>query len=902
MKTIKLLAFTLIAATTFSVAACKKDDSANDSLKPYGTIDDVSETKVEGTLHNVSIKETETVFVKDKSTEYKVVVGESADAAKAGAFLASHVYKATGAQIAVVKESEVSWNEQNKNIYVGCKNLFAEAGLTMPSEDLRESGYYIKSKGDSVFIATNFNAGYQTGALAFLRATIGYDMLSADCVVYEKDGATMPDIEIIERPDFDFRHYSQPLTSDGLYGMGFSSGDGMISIDGRTSHTSFSWLPPSKYSHDYSEWYADNGQQLCYTAHGDSERFEQMVDTITKNITKRLDEYPDINTVSISQQDTADYCTCWKCREVLDKYGTMNGTIIPFLNRVSDEIQAYYKSKAEDTGEEERQITVISFAYQYTSDPPVKRNANGKWEPIDDTVVMRDNVGIYIAPLEAKYNQTFYDEANRGFYDNITRWGLITKHVYFWLYETNFCAYMYPYNTWDTMIEQYRFIAQYGQNYIFNEGQLGQYGTTAFTRFKDYIDSKAQFDVNVDYRTLSLLDGGDEMAQIVGDKLIALISADEAGNNFKSYYQFSAPDIRGWSNSESSQAAKTKYGAYSAEYILFMNKLAKYLDTHGGFTRKIDLVLLAYNMSLEAPSKNLSELNFYQGEKSSLAVMFAPIEKNSYRALNDETVGVKYGYSNKYFLDQLQKWNLFGGEIMFWNYSEYYDNYFVPLDTLTNMQATYKAIASAGVTHLQDEGAISDYVGTDWTALKIYIKSKLAEDVNCNVEALIERFCNVYYGAGAEYMLNLLKSEQTRYKIISDTSVSDNGGKDAIGAHVVRESMAKKKYWAESEFDEWYGYIKAAVAAVEASDLSDSDREEVIKRIEMEGVAVRYMKYYIFDKYVTLQDDSKDSIEKIKSTCVDVGITRFADGAAYIRKNRLLNTWQLVDGAIENLG
>lgn len=502
MKTIKLLAFTLIAATTFSVAACKKDDSANDSLKPYGTVDDVTETKVEGTLHNVTIKETTTVFVKNKSTEYKVVVGESADAAKAGAFITSHVYKATGAQMVVVKESEVSWNEQNKNIYVGCKNLFAEAGLTMPSEDLRESGYYIKSKGDSVFIATNFNAGYQTGALAFLRATIGYDMLSADCVVYEKDGATMPDIEIIERPDFDFRHYSQPLTSDGLYGMGFSSGDGMISIDGRTSHTSFSWLPPSKYSHDYSEWYADNGQQLCYTAHGDSERFEQMVDTITKNITKRLDEYPDINTVSISQQDTADYCTCWKCREVLDKYGTMNGTIIPFLNRVSDEIQAYYKSKAEDTGEEERQITVISFAYQYTSDPPVKRNANGKWEPIDDTVVMRDNVGIYIAPLEAKYNQTFYDEANRGFYDNITRWGLITKHVYFWLYETNFCAYMYPYNTWDTMIEQYRFIAQYGQNYIFNEGQLGQYGTTAFTRFKDYIDSKAQFDVNVDYAKL----------------------------------------------------------------------------------------------------------------------------------------------------------------------------------------------------------------------------------------------------------------------------------------------------------------------------------------------------------------------------------------------------------------
>ncbi len=427
-----------------------------------------------------------------------------------------------------------------------------------------------------------------------------------------------------------------------------------------------------------------------------------------------------------------------------------------------------------------------------------------------------------------------------------------------------------------------------------------EYGTLHPSWYADVADSDGN--VIEGYRTLSLLDGGDEMAQIVGDKLIALIRDDEAGNNFKSYYQFSAPDIRGWSNSESSQAAKTKYGAYSAEYILFMNKLAKYLDTYGGFTRKIDLVLLAYNMALEAPSKNLSELNFYQGEKTSLAVMFAPIEKNSYRALNDETVGVKYGYSNKYFLDQLQKWNLFGGEIMFWNYSEYYDNYFVPLDTLTNMQATYKAIALAGVTHLQDEGAISDYVGTDWIALKIYIKSKLARDVNCNVEALIERFCNVYYGEGAEYMLKLLKSEQARYKIISDASVSDNGGKDAVGAHVVRESMAEKKYWNESEFDEWYGYIKAAVAAVEASDLSDPDRKEVIKRIEMEGVAVRYMKYYIFDKYVTLKDETKDSIEKIKTTCIDVGITRFADGAAYIRKSRLLNTWQLVDGAIENLG
>lgn len=271
-------------------------------------------------------------------------------------------------------------------------------------------------------------------------------------------------------------------------------------------------------------------------------------------------------------------------------------------------------------------------------------------------------------------------------------------------------------------------------------------------------------DSGKEFMTLSLTDGGEEMASVVAQYIYNDIKREEEKGVWKSIFFFGPPDQMGWSETEKSKALKMQYGANSAEYILFMNKVAKILDERYSFGREIKLCMMAYNCVSEAPDYDNS-LDFYDGGEISLNVMFAPIEMNMYRAMNDDSAaGKQYGKTNEYYHRQLEKWKLFGGEVYFWRYSAYYDNFFVPLDSISNMQSSYRFIARQGVKHFLDLGVTGDENATDFAALKIYLKSKLAKNVNCDVEELIKNFCNAYYGAGGEKMYELLTAERSWYR------------------------------------------------------------------------------------------------------------------------------------------
>lgn len=140
---------------------------------------------------------------------------------------------------------------------LGDETLFAQAQLSMPQDALGISGYYIKTVGNSAFIMPGGAFGYQNGAIAFLKAVLGFEIFSEDTVVYGKDGATLPDMEIIERPDFDFRQGIYGFSNDTKYAMGFLSSDDIyMSIDGGWVHNAFKYLPPEQFMTDHKNWYS----------------------------------------------------------------------------------------------------------------------------------------------------------------------------------------------------------------------------------------------------------------------------------------------------------------------------------------------------------------------------------------------------------------------------------------------------------------------------------------------------------------------------------------------------------------------------------------------------------------------------------------------------------------------
>ena len=103
------------------------------------------------------------------------------------------------------------------------------------------------------------------------------------------------------------------------------------------------------------------------------------------------------------------------------------------------------------------------------------------------------------APIRAKYNIPFTDEVNVDYEDATRMWGACSDLIFAWLYETNFTQYMYPYNSWDSCMETYRLLVSCGTNYIMPQGQWNNSGQTGFTDFKDYINSCAALNVNLDF-------------------------------------------------------------------------------------------------------------------------------------------------------------------------------------------------------------------------------------------------------------------------------------------------------------------------------------------------------------------------------------------------------------------
>lgn len=522
MKKRSILCSLLSVIFAFGVAAACA--SSEDEVPDEPTISggEQEEHLIEDTIHDSNITENAgRTFVNGGKTDYKLVMGNDSDSMKTAAeFIAKHVVGATGATLPteqVTAATRNSWSSTDKLIVFDDETLFAKAGLTMPQTDIGKSGYYIKTVGNTVFIMCNHEFGYQMGAIKFLEAVVGYDMFSADCVVYERSGATIPDMEITERPDFEYRGTPTfKMSPSTAYGMGYNmtshaamfmpvpnreTGQNPIAV-----HNSFNYLPPSMYQKDHPKWFYSVGtvvsEQLCYTAHGDPDEYELMVKTLYEWLKQVVDDHPDMNNITITHQDNYGYCTCDACKEVVSEYGAISAAYIMFLNDVDFLLQSDLEEEAILAGKEKRDVNILLFAYHATLDAPAKRGEDGEFHPVSNAVKMNEHVGVFIAPISASYSSSLYEDVNREYAGPVEAWSCLTNKMYMWLYQTYFTNYFYPLHCWDTTLENYRFCIENNAIYMFNQGQQDQTTPTAFMLLKYYIDSKAQVNVNLNYKDL----------------------------------------------------------------------------------------------------------------------------------------------------------------------------------------------------------------------------------------------------------------------------------------------------------------------------------------------------------------------------------------------------------------
>ena len=464
--------------------------------------------------HKSEILETETDFVKDGETEYKIVLSAQPTPFEENAAkeLTFYLKEATGARIETVRENEISYTEEGKFLLLG-KTEAAALNLDYSVAALTSQGFRITTRGNSLFLVGGGDFGTLFAVYELLAQYVGWDSIAADEVIYTTSSdLKFKKVEMTEVPDFEYRVSGNVSTyNDDSIAWRFrfirAYGNGFMTVKGRLYHNAFNYLPPDVYNDPaltetyHPDWFSVKDQkttkdlQLCYTAHGNPTEFNAMTDTVLETLYETVMRNPYIDNVQFSLEDNLKWCACKACSDEKLKYGTDSAVVIKFCNNLHRRLQERLAAEHVD-----RKINLVFYAYHATLEAPVVQNADGSYSPVDEDVVCDDGVYVFYAPVYARYVDGFSEESNRTYQELMKQWGVISKEIYLWIYGTNYNNYLIPYNTFNSMQDTYRFAKENKVRYLFEEGQ--HYGTTprpgGFTYLKEYLSSKLMWNVNAD--------------------------------------------------------------------------------------------------------------------------------------------------------------------------------------------------------------------------------------------------------------------------------------------------------------------------------------------------------------------------------------------------------------------
>jgi len=284
-----------------------------------------------------------------------------------------------------------------------------------------------------------------------------------------------------------------------------------------------------------------------------------MVQHIADKIIMHLKDHPDKDTMIIGQHDIGagtpmvQNCNCAACQASYDYYGTFGAAWLSLCNRASILVDEYLKTDdAIAFFGEVKKYNLLQLVYHTQVNPPIEGDQNGyiydenghgtpkvemwfnndgtmeawedawsgedelsteeaavkEWSDRYERLYAAPNVHYMYATSGADWTHSYLDIENYGWMNIAKGWAGVNSHkegddrggnFFIWAYALNSEFYLYPYNSFDTSWETTRFFKQLGAKYIFWQGLYQNKNNSGFTKLRNYLDSKVEFDVNADY-------------------------------------------------------------------------------------------------------------------------------------------------------------------------------------------------------------------------------------------------------------------------------------------------------------------------------------------------------------------------------------------------------------------
>ncbi|HTL55771.1 MAG TPA: DUF4838 domain-containing protein, partial [Candidatus Limnocylindrales bacterium] len=190
-----------------------------------------------------------------------------------------------------------------------------------------------------------------------------------------------------------------------------------------------------------------------------------------------IKEHPEATIISVSQNDTGNWCECEKCKELDDREGSPSASLIQFVNAIAEDIEHDYPN-----------IRIDTLAYQYTRKPP-------------KTIRPRPNVIIRLCSIECCFAHSLAgcdSNENRRFREDIIAWEPIAPKLYIWDYTPNFAHYQQPFPNFDVLQPNVQFFVQHGVKGLFEQGNYSPGGYGEMGPLRAYLLAKLLWNPQTD--------------------------------------------------------------------------------------------------------------------------------------------------------------------------------------------------------------------------------------------------------------------------------------------------------------------------------------------------------------------------------------------------------------------
>lgn len=343
-------------------------------------------------------------IVKDGISEYSIIIPEKASRADSTAaqYLSKYIIQMSGAEL---KVSSDTLAPSDFEICIGNTNRHS-----YPYDGFQADAFLITPEEEKIFIAGGSHKGTIYGVIELLEVW-GCRRFSPDEIfIPQRSDLNLAPVKIFDKPANTLRIINGKMTSDAEFADWLRiTTIPEVAPPGYYVHTFHRLIPREEFFDDHPEYFAWLGNKYSFDQPCPSN--QEVKKLIIERLGKEMDEHPEFDIWSVSQNDNFTYCQCDKCMAVIEEEGSPAGPIIRLVNDVAAE----YPDKI-----------IATLAYQFSRSAPLKTKP-------------ADNVLVRLCTIELNRSRPIKDDSlSQSFVKDISDWGQICRNIYLWDYTINF--------------------------------------------------------------------------------------------------------------------------------------------------------------------------------------------------------------------------------------------------------------------------------------------------------------------------------------------------------------------------------------------------------------------------------------------------------------------------------